>query len=166
MVRIRGIINQFNKFKSELKSGLDEIGVAISDVRIQGSSLRTPNANDVDLAAIISETDFDKFLVNRFSNRITKNGVKIDLTGKTSSELRSIANDYVTNPTAYTNQGKSFSKAMLERKVSAYSNDNIVPGARELYNKMKNGYPNLNIDNITIQTKGGSFDLKPYMKLQ
>ncbi|MFK7048827.1 hypothetical protein FLACOL_01505 [Flavobacterium columnare] len=54
---------------------------------------------------------------------------------------------------------------MLDRKVSAYSNDKVIPGFKELYNSVKGNYPNLNIENITFQTSGGSFDLKPFIKL-
>jgi hypothetical protein len=158
-------IGQFNSFKNELKTGLNDINVTTSDVRIQGSSLRTPNANDVDLAAIISETDFDNFLVNRFNNKITKNSTVIDLSNKSKLQLIDIANDYNLNPSLYNNQAKSFSKSMLDRKVSAYSNDKVIPGFKELYNSVKGNYPNLNIENITIQTLGGSFDLKPFIKL-
>lgn len=158
-------IGQFNSFKNELKTGLNDINVTTSDVRIQGSSLRTPNANDVDLAAIISETDFDNFLVNRFNSKVTKNGTAIDLSNKSKQQLIYIANDYNLNPSLYNNQAKSFSKSMLDRKVSAYSNDKVIPGFKELYNSVKGNYPNLNIENITIQTSGGNFDLKPFIKL-
>ncbi|WP_220472586.1 hypothetical protein [Spirosoma foliorum] len=158
-------LSQFNAFKTELKTGLNAIGVSTSDVRIQGSALRTPDANDVDLAAIITDIDFDNFLVNRFTNRITKNGTPIDLSGQTKQQLVDIANDYNSNPNLYNNQCKSFSKAMLERKASAYSSDKIIPGFKELYTSLKSDYPNLNIENITIQTSGGTFDLQPYMNL-
>jgi hypothetical protein len=83
-------IGEFNQFKQELKSSLNNIGVTTSDVRIQGSSLRTPRANDVDLAAIISESEFNNFLINRFSSRITKNGISIDLRNKTTQQLLDI----------------------------------------------------------------------------
>ena len=158
-------IGQFNSFRNELKTGLHDINVTTSDVRIQGSSLRTPNANDVDLAAIISETDFDNFLTNRFNHKVSKNGTTIDLSNKSKQQLIDIANDYNLNPSLYNNQAKSFSKSMLDRKVSAYSNDKVIPGFKELYNSVKGNYPNLNIENITIQTSGGNFDLKPFIKL-
>jgi len=57
---------------------------------------------------LLQMLDFNKFLVNRFSNRITKNEVKINLAGKTEQELIDIANDYEANPAAYNNQCSSF----------------------------------------------------------
>ena len=54
---------------------------------------------------------------------------------------------------------------MLERKINAYSNDKIIPGLKELYHDIQKNYPNLNIENISVQTSGGSFDLKPFIKL-
>ncbi|WP_421810599.1 hypothetical protein [Flagellimonas sp.] len=158
-------LEEFNEFSTELKEGLAKIGVSIDDVRIQGSALRSKDAKDVDLAAIITDADFNKFLVNRFSNRITKNEVKINLAGKTEQELIDIANDYEANPAAYNNQCSSFSKAMLERKFSTYSNDKIIPDGKKLYKNMQANYPDLDIENISIQTPSSSFNLKPFMKL-
>ena len=157
---------EFNQFKEALKSGLDNIGVSISDVRVQGSALRTKGAKDVDLAAIISNTEFDKILIQRFSGRITKNSKIIDINVMNSSKLRALANEIESAPRGvFNNQGKSFKKAFLERKISTYSNDKIIPGAKQLYQKMKANYPHLNIENISVQTAGGVLDLKPYIKL-
>ncbi|GAA3523211.1 hypothetical protein GCM10022393_42490 [Aquimarina addita] len=47
-------IVEFNRFKSDLKNRLNSIGISNSDVRIQGSSLRSPDASDVDLVAMVS----------------------------------------------------------------------------------------------------------------
>lgn len=134
-------------------------------MRIQGSSLRTPNANDVDLAAIITDADFDKILKDRFSGRITKNSVEMDINSMNSNELQILANEISSNPSIFNNQGKSFKKAFLERKISTYSKDNIIPRGRQLYQKLKTEYPDLNIENISIQTSGGSLDLQPFIQL-
>ncbi|MBT1686330.1 fibronectin type III domain-containing protein [Dawidia soli] len=158
--------DQFQAFSNELKAGLDKIGIPSDNVRIQGSSLRTPDAKDVDMAVLISDADFDQFLVKRFSKRIaTKAGTALDLTGKSAEELRLLANDILANPKNYTNQAESFSKAMRERKIGAYSNDKIIPGHKDLYHQIQGNYSNLEIDNLTVQTAGGTFDLKPFITL-
>ncbi|MCD9017600.1 fibronectin type III domain-containing protein [Parachryseolinea silvisoli] len=158
--------DQFEAFSNELKAGLDKIGIPSDNVRIQGSSLRTPDAKDVDMAVLITDADFDQFLVKRFSKRIaTKAGTGLDLTGKSAQELRQIADDIFTNPGNYNSQAESFSKAMRERKIGAYSNDKIIPGHKDLYHQMQASYANLAIDNLTVQTAGGAFDLKPFITL-
>lgn len=47
-------LGEFNEFSREVKEGLAKIGVSIDDVRIQDSALRSKDAKDVDLAAIIT----------------------------------------------------------------------------------------------------------------
>ncbi|MCT4638608.1 MAG: hypothetical protein N4A72_12985, partial [Bacteroidales bacterium] len=157
---------EFTKFSNELRSGLDDLNISTSDIRIQGSSLRTPDAKDVDLAVIISDIEFNNILINRFSGRITKNKVEIDISSMKTSELRNLALEIESAPSdLFNGQARSFQTAYLNRKISAYSNDKIIPGMKQLYTKIKNEYKGLNIENISVQTSGGSMDLKPFIKI-
>jgi len=76
-------IEEFQNFGKDLKTGLKEIDIPIHDVRVQGSSVRTPNAKDVDVVAMLKEENFISVLKKRFSKRITKtvNGetIKVDI---------------------------------------------------------------------------------------
>ena len=151
-------INQFNKFKSELKSGLDEIGVATSDVRIQGSSLRTPNANDLDVAVVVDNNSFTQLLKNRFSGRITRQNQNIDIINSSQTELIQLVNDIKLNPTNYNAQAKTFEHAFSTGKIRPQD----IDGLNSLKDLLKSRYGDIDLSII----KGvGDFDLKPYIKL-
>ena len=49
---------EFQKFSRELIDGLKKAGLPDDDVRVQGSSLRKPGANDVDVAVFVNENVF------------------------------------------------------------------------------------------------------------
>ncbi|MFK7048829.1 hypothetical protein FLACOL_01503 [Flavobacterium columnare] len=159
-------IGQFNNFKNELKTGLKDIGVSTADVRIQGSSLRTPNANDVDLAAIISETDFDNLLKSFYNGKITKNNLTIDLSDMSNVQLKALSDDIIQNPSLYNRIAKDdFSYNYTKKIINAKPDKGVVEGLKSLKNSIQINYPNLNVENIAIQTQSGVFDLKPYIKL-
>lgn len=69
------------------------------------------------------------------------------------------------NPNIYNSQARTFEAAINGGKINANSNLNIIPNLNSLYQNLKGGYPSLNIENITIQTTGGQFDLLPSLKL-
>src|SRR5262249_30316215 len=51
----------FGRFKSELKGVLKKFGVPDGDIVVQGSSLRTAKAKDVDVAIFLSDEEFAKY---------------------------------------------------------------------------------------------------------
>ena len=53
-------LQNFGDFKTSLKSLLQKYNIPIEDVRIQGSSVRTPGANDVDLGVFVNESKFNE----------------------------------------------------------------------------------------------------------
>lgn len=61
-------MDAFTKFKGGVKNALKRLGINIDDAKIQvhGSSLRTPNAGDVDVQVWLKEADFQK-LVDQFA---------------------------------------------------------------------------------------------------
>ena len=159
-------LEQFNSFKADLTSGLQSIGISIDDVRIQGSSLRTPDANDVDLVTLIDDTQFDKLLVDRYDNRIKlkTDDASIDLSSKSHDELLNLAQEIDANRQLYNGQSKTFAKAMLDRFFNSKSD--ISKPLKQLRKKLTNDYPNLNIEAIAIQTRGGEFDLQPFLNIE
>ncbi|WP_159090718.1 hypothetical protein [Aquimarina aquimarini] len=159
-------IGEFNRFKSELKSGLDDIGISSADVRIQGSSLRTPDANDIDLVAMVTQSDFDNFVKVKFKDNIIKNGVKVDISNMTNSQLKSLADDIVSNRSLYNSKAyQDFSYTINSQIINAKGSKNIIGGFKNLKNTISSKYSSLNVENIAIQPTGGGFDLKPFLKL-
>lgn len=158
---------QFNQFKAEFKAGVEKIGFPDAELRIQGSALRTTNADDVDLAVHITDKEFNGAIVKRFNKKATKNGEAIRLEGLSDDELKAVVMEIDADKakTTWNNWARSFSKAMKERKISTYSSDDIIPGGYELYKQLQTNYPNLNVRNVSIQVSEGSFDLLPYLKL-
>jgi hypothetical protein len=57
---------QFNAFKADLIAELQKFGLETGDVRIQGSSLRKPDAKDVDVAVLVDRETFQQMLEKRF----------------------------------------------------------------------------------------------------
>ncbi len=53
-------LQNFRDFKTSLKSLLQKYNIPIEDVRIQGSSVRTPGANDVDIGVFVNESKFNE----------------------------------------------------------------------------------------------------------
>jgi len=76
-----------------------------------------------------------------------------------------IALEQKANKSLFNNQASSFARAMRERTISAFSDDNIIKGLKNVYKKIGEKYPELKIKNISVQTKGGLFDLLPNMIL-
>jgi hypothetical protein len=151
-------IGQFNSFKNELKSGLNEINVTTSDVRIQGSSLRTPNANDLDIAAIVSTNEFNQFLKSKFSGKITKNGISIDISNYSQSQLQLLADEISGNST-FNAVARTFERAFKSGKIRPQD----ISGLDNLKNVLKISYGDLD---ISVLREAGDFDLKPYIKIQ
>jgi len=161
-------LEEFKQFSNDLIKGLNDLGIDSSDVRIQGSSLRTPNAGDVDLAAFISDTDFDNYLINAYKEKVkTKSGEIIKIENKTSKELKELAEEIlVTNPSSYTSNAKTFAQGVLNRKISSKTRKpEIISGLRNFRKKLAEIYPNLNIEDISYMTKQGELDIKPFIKL-
>ncbi|NME72852.1 hypothetical protein [Flammeovirga aprica] len=158
---------QFLKFKNELKQGLQNIGVSVSDVRIQGSSLRTPNANDVDLVAMVSQNDFEHYLKGSFIKLTNKKtGDIFNLTEMSNEELFTLATYVRNNPSYFNSKAMTFQNAFFTKKISSKTTKPaIIPGLRNLRKALFENYKNLNIEDISIMTPKGGLDLKPYINL-
>ncbi|MHA7831420.1 MAG: hypothetical protein ACX93O_09985 [Flagellimonas sp.] len=162
-------LGEFNQFSNDLKNGLNSIGLPINDVRIQGSSLRTPNASDLDLVAFIDDVSFNNFLKSAFgTNQIKKNGMNIDVTQMSDIELSQLASDIDADisRTIFNSKSRTFANSFATRKISAKSTTpELVSGLNGLKNTISGQYSGLNIEDISIMTTGGNLDLKPFIKL-
>ena len=152
-------LEQFKAFSKDLIDGVRSVGLPVDDVRVQGSSLRRPTANDVDLAVFVEQSVFDKLLIDRFHARIAKAGAKIPLTGKTHAELAALAADIEANPGAYNAQAGTFQNAVKTGIISSKSD--IIKPLKAVREAIATKYPHLNIEAISVLLKGGKFELKP-----
>jgi hypothetical protein len=158
-------LDQFEAFKGDLKSSLSNTGVSMSDVRIQGSSLRNPNANDVDIAVFIDNAEFNQILINRYAGRAgLSNGTALELAGKSHDELLAISQDILQNSSKYNAQSRTFANAMQNRIISSKSD--IVKPLKTARKEVSSKYSELNIEAISIMTKEGNFDLKPFLEVK
>jgi hypothetical protein len=162
-----GGLDDFKQFGTDLKAELGKSGLPSDDVRIQGSSLRNPNANDVDLSVFIDQSAFDKLLIDRYDGKIAftdkapapNTGTKIKLTGMSNAELMELAKDIENNPRNYNSLAKTFMNAELNGQLN--SKGDISAGLKAAAKTIAAKYPGLNIETISVEVRGGAFDLQP-----
>ncbi|MDN3606406.1 hypothetical protein [Kaistella yonginensis] len=138
-------IQEFNFFKNKLKSIVNDWGLPVADIRVQGSSLRRANAKDVDIAIIIDESQ-----LQQLKNMLFDRAKTLEFKGR-SVEF----NNYKLKLNKQINEGiiKNRQFGILEEKgktfmQKCYSQD-IVP------------FGGLN---VSIIINGKSFDVSPYIK--
>ena len=173
-------------FKSGLKSGIAQcvldgaIPLPSGDIRIQGSSLRTPYADDVDIAVCVTKEQYRDICAGRFQEHFFKTGQtqgkeqseKVDaLKQLTYEQMVDIANKTLAKQeNGYMRSGAkgkkltSASNYILMGKFDGKSKDFMEP-LLNLTEKMKQDFPDLNIESVTVILTGGPFDLKPAMAL-
>ena len=145
---------QFKAFSRDLIEGVRSVGLPVDDVRVQGSALRRPTANDVDLAVFVEEGVFDKLLIDRFHARIAKAGTKIPLKGKSHAELMELLADIDANPTAYNAQAGTFQNALKTGIISSKSD--IIKALKTVRADIAAKYPHLNIESISVLLRAAS----------
>lgn len=150
---------QYKEFSKDLLDGVQRATLPADDVRVQGSSLRKPTANDVDIAVFVDETVFDKMLVERFDGRITHSGAKISLGGRSHTELARLARDIEAHPSSYNAQGSTFQNALKTGIINSKSD--IIKSLKQIRVELAAKYPGLNIEAISVLLRGGRFDLLP-----
>ncbi len=148
---------KYNNFSADLIGGLARIGLPIHDVRIQGSSLRSPTARDIDVAVMMNEANFNNLLIRSFGNRAKRNGETF-IEHATSVELRNLAEDIDTGGREYNSMARTFSYAMLNRKIRPQD----VEGLDGLQASLQSDYGSLD---ISIMTAGGSLELQPFLRV-
>jgi hypothetical protein len=133
---------------------------------IQGSALRKKNAGDLDNVIFISEYNFESKLKSYFANKISKNGQKFDISDYTHSELEQLSKDIEINPSLYNNPARvGFNYPFKNKMITTKGYDDIIPGMKSKLDILQNKYPDVNIETISVQIRGGAFDLKPIFKI-
>ncbi|MDY6785813.1 MAG: DUF4157 domain-containing protein, partial [Cyanobacteriota bacterium] len=157
---------EFQQFSQDLLAGVQQAGIPADDVSIQGSSLRKPSANDVDVAVFVDEGTFDNLLIKRYHQKIalTESATKISLEGKTHAELLQLADDIRANPGKYNAQARTFQNAIANGIISSKSD--IIKPLKGVRTKISEKYPNSNLEAISVLVRGGLFDIKPELPVK
>lgn len=156
---------QFQQFSKDLLEAVKAAGLPADDVRVQGSALRKPTADDVDLAVFVSESAFDKLLIDRFDGKASFSDTaptpkaKLPLKGRSHAELVQLADDIAANGASYNAVSKTFMNAVKTGIINSKSD--IFKPLKAAKESIAAKYPNLNIQTISVLIKGGAFDVVP-----
>ena len=174
-------MKEFEAFSNYMRDMYSKLGVPVDDIRIQGSAVRSPLAGDVDVVAMVDQSVFDGFVKQAFNGyvKVKKDGkfIPIKLNEKDSAGLMELAEKInrlvkakAPEASAYNGIARNdFRFVYLAKMINAvpfkkqFKNVFDLPGALE---KLKKAFPQLNIDNFTIQVKGGFYDSYPFMNIK
>ncbi|KZM69173.1 hypothetical protein [Nocardia terpenica] len=156
----------YESFRRDLIDGLERADIPTDDVVVQGSSLRTPRAGDVDLAVFVGRDEFNKMLIDRFDGRIKLKSADgpIDLKGRTPAELVDLAREIAANESGYNAQAKTFKNAVLNDIIS--SKLDISKPLKAVAKDMQRLHPDQNVESVSVLVRGGEFDTRPTMKVE
>ena len=153
---------QFAAFKTELKTKLENVDLPTSDVRIQGSALRTAGAKDVDIAVFLDDESFDTKLLDFFNGRVKRNGESIDISAMSRDDIKDlveeIEKDSILRNKQFSAPARTFMYAYRARKIRPQD----IPGLRSAKKTLESTFGELD---ISVMAKGGGFDIEPSMPL-
>jgi hypothetical protein len=133
-------LGEFNNFKDDIENLLEDFHIPTNDIRIQGSSLRTAVARDVDIAIFVDENQLNTIKNNIIQNFNAKYGGDMDLLDERLAKfIKNLDKGFIKAHDFGSLNGKSFIQQIYDRNI--YSN----------------------ID-VSIIIKDKSFDLQPYLK--
>lgn len=159
----------FKQFTNSLKDEFRAIGVATDDVRIQGSAVRSPKAGDIDAAAMISQSDFNNLIRRVYATKLKEGGVALDISKFTDDELLKLAQRIEANPKNFNGVARNdFHFNFVNKVLQPVPKKKAVIKVLkldQLLAKLQQQFPHLNIDNFTIQVRGGKYDSHPFWKL-
>jgi hypothetical protein len=138
-------VENFSAFKTDFKKLLQQFGIPIKDVRIQGSSLRRATAGDIDIAIFVSKADFDVL----------------------AAQMKKGISSRAKNVHAANNINKALAKQMEDGRVGSYFFDRVA-GAKTFNQEVVGLYKHLEPDktiDVSIMVEGKNFDVSPYLKL-
>jgi hypothetical protein len=135
----------FVNFQTDLKALLVKNGTSINDIRIQGSSLRSPNAKDVDIAVFVDDAEFKDIV-----NQARKGLVSRVKTPETRDKFVGEFNQHVE-------QGRINSYYIDAPRNYTFN--------QQIFELLKHTSQSKGLDlSIILRRKG--FDVSPYMKVK
>lgn len=167
-VRPRGYPYRFNdsesfeRFRAGLLDGLQQVGLPTNDVRVQGSSLRNPNAKDIDIAIFMDDASFEQKLTQFFSGKVKRQGAPIALDGMSRDRLaelvEQIRQDDLNQTGSFNALARTFANAFHSRKIRPED----VPGLKAIKRQLESEFGEMD---VSIMSHGGNFDMDPTMRL-
>lgn len=155
-------LDEFRAFGAEMRRLLAREKVPTTDLRVQGSSLRSATANDVDLVAFVEPEAFGGFIRKAFSGKVKHGNEVVDLDGLSLDELQALAVKIGGDPT-YNAYARTFRHAIVQGTIN--SKNELLGGLKAARRELAAQYPHLNIETISVQSTGSTFNLSPSMAI-
>jgi len=133
-------LKEFEQFCDILKSELSSIALSTNDIRIQGSSVRSKNPNDIDIAIFLKDKDLDIF-INK------------------TRELRKEKSIISGNPKFL----KNYERRLSLGKINSFDFPKIK---NDYFDLLKNNMFKDKKVQISVIIENSSFDVSPYLKLK
>ncbi len=165
----------FGDFSARLHALLDEKGLPHDDVRIQGSSLRSALAGDVDIAVMVTPAYFMGFMVGKYAGRFkyhdehaeeAKRGQPVDFTTMSYRGFVEMGHQIIDK------KGKIYKSTSNARKTAYVivqglisGKDNRLPDLKAVTVKFASEFPEQNVEAVSMVVKGGEFDMEPSMNI-
>lgn len=158
--------SDFDQFSLDLLGALRNSGIPAERVYVQGSSLRTPFANDVDLAVFVEQHEFDGMLTTYFDGKAALKSPRspLTLTGLSNAQLVELAWVIYLNRSLYNSEAKTFSNAVRNGIIG--SKTKISPDLKMISKATQQNYPHLNVESISILVRQGEFDTRPALHVK
>ena len=165
---------QFVAFSNTLIDKLNEEGVVSTNVCVQGSSLRKPDAGDVDIAVVISKEQFAAVVRGYYNGKLktkrtTKKGedpIIADVGTMNFDQLMGLVVSFEKETAKYV-KSRFETFVYIMRAGMIHSGDS-GPGEK-LSNAVKviqANFPHLKVDSVSYIISGGPFDLKPALVIK
>ncbi|WP_164515184.1 hypothetical protein [Paenibacillus lentus] len=137
-------IGDYISFKGDLNDLLKKYNISTNDIRIQGSSVRTPNANDVDIAIVVKKEEFDKLY----------------------SEIVEGLKDRIKKPSTRKKLLRDLEKQVESGRINSFYFNRIeddISFNQQLYELIEHTNLTESPFDLSIVVKGSEFDLYPYI---
>ncbi|MFI9507022.1 hypothetical protein [Nocardia sp. NPDC052566] len=161
---------EYEGFKTALLGNTQRAGLSTENIFVQGSSLRTPAARDIDIAIFVSEQKFDSMLIGNFQGKValkptaTTPRTPIQLEELSHSELVELAQHIKSNPSMYNADAKTFMLATLKGLFNSKTKG--FNSLRDAAKAMQQSHPDLNIETLSVALRHGEFDTLPALRIQ
>jgi hypothetical protein len=153
----------YRRFEQDVRTRVQGINLPNTDVRLQGSALRNPNARDLDVAIMVDPKTFRRLSIQRFIGRVKENGKVINIESMSDQELlnlaRRIDKDRIDKSGIFNSQAKGFMYNILSGKI----NREDVPGLKQLERYLIDTYGETD---VSVMIGRGELDMNPYWRLK
>jgi hypothetical protein len=69
----------YRRFEQDVRTRVQGINLPNTDIRLQGSALRNPNARDLDVAIMVDRKTFRRLSIQSFRGKVKENGKVINI---------------------------------------------------------------------------------------